>query len=401
MKISINSFYKKFIVFIIIVASFCYEIHIFKYYSLIQMLVSAFLVFLTMIYFKYDRNSELKKCIHKQPFMFMLFYFRIVNTFLGLLIFGYNSTSDLISSVIMLLTTYSSFYILPSILKKDSEIEKSFINIYIYICVILSVFSLLIKLNGGHFLVWNYVYVIRDASIYYDPNFLAMVLGSGATLTIMRKFKSKTIKFSLLILMFLAIYFTGSRGTLLSLMLSFFIYLIICSNIKFYKKIFLTFILLIITVYGINYLYAIDFFRTYQGSNNRFEMWLDGIKLSLKSPLIGYGYGSIDNILKSMNYANASTHNSFLDFLLIYGYPSFIIYVIYIFKILAKSLSQKTNKIYVLTIIFMLINANTILYSFGGVGLSSLMFTIILGLLNYESIFRQSDDKNSKSIEVK
>ncbi len=389
MKITKYDFYKSFMLFLLIITSLCYEIHLFKYYSIIQIIVSFLLILLMMISFKLDKGIKIKLGISSQKFIFFIIILRVFNTMMGYLLFGYNTPIDVISSLIMALTTISLFYVIPEILNKDESIENGFIKTYVIICIILSIFSILIKVGNGHFFIWNYVYVTRDASIYYDPNFCAMILGSGVSIALLQKFKNKFLKYFAIIIMLFAILFTGSRGTLLSLLSAILIYLVVYSKLSIPKKVIIISMFGIATYYGINYLYSIDFFRTYQGSNDRFEMWSKILSSSLESPVFGYGYGATDEVLKTINFTYASTHNSFLDFLLIYGIPTFVIYIIFIISTLLKSLKKDSNRKYVLPIIFMLINSNTILYSFGGVGLSSLMFTVILGLLNYSIVNMQ------------
>ena len=46
-------------------------------------------------------------------------------------------------------------------------------------------------------------------------------------------------------------------------------------------------------------------------------------------------------------------------------------------------------------LLYSLFNANTILYSFGGVGSASFIYTLILGILNYK--FMKGDDLNEKN----
>lgn len=390
MEISKSNLYKIFLVFLLLVTSLCYEIHVFKFYSIIQAIVSFILILIMFVYIRLENNVKEKNKIIRytsvnEILIFLLLFLRLFNTILGYIIFEFNTFTDIIRAIIMTLTTISLFCVIPRIIKKNENIEKIFKSTYILICLVLSFFSILIKINNGHFLLWRYVYVIRDASIYYDPNFCAMILGSGATLAMFHKYKNNFIKLIIIIIIFSAILFTGSRGTLLGLLAAILIYLIIYSKLSIGKKIIFLFFFGIVAYFGIGYLYSIDFFRTYQGSNDRFEMWSNVLTLSIKSPIFGYGYGATDEVLKTINFTYASTHNSFLDFLIIYGFPTFIIYIVFILNTLFKSLKNKNNRAYILTLIFMLINSNTILYSFGGVGLSSLMFTIILGLLCYSN----------------
>lgn len=234
---------------------------------------------------------------------------------------------------------------------------------------------------GGRFLLWEKVYVVRNASILYDANFCANILGCGFTLLIIDRKIEGFKKIAYLMLLTYAIYRTGSRGTLLSLVVCIFMYVIIFSKLKIYKKISLIIIMIIISIYVYGYLDSVDFFRTYQGSNYRGEMWQWAAKMIMKSPFVGYGYASVGNLLLEAGFVNTSTHNSLLDFAFSYGIPATIVYFVILSKALYNGAKNGDRRLF-LTMLFMLINSNTILYSFGGVGLSSILFTILLGDLN-------------------
>ena len=128
------------------------------------------------------------------------------------------------------------------------------------------------------------------------------------------------------------------------------------------------------------YLDSINFFRTYQGTGGRSEMIEYAFQKIKESPLYGFGYGSTTSILKSGGFGNASTHNSLADYMLRFGIPCLIIYCIIIFEAYVMGASKK-KKVYInLMTIFLFLNMNTILYSFGGVGFPSIMFTMFLGI---------------------
>ena len=228
---------------------------------------------------------------------------------------------------------------------------------------------------------------LRNASVFYDPNFAGMIFGSAFVVALKYdKIDSKFKRALLLIILGLAVFFTGSRGTLLAIVLAIFIYIFIYKKIDISKKILLLLTFLIFSAILLKYLYTIDFFRTYQGSNDRIEVWTLTIKYILNHPFIGTGYLSIKNFLHSYGYILSSTHNSYLDFVFAYGIPCFLLYIFLICSILFKALKNKdkSNDVYILSTIFSIINANTILYSFGGVGICSLLYTLFLGLLNYK-----------------
>jgi len=395
-----EKFYSLFILIILFIASLCYEVHLFKYYSFFQLIISGLLFLFGFMYLKYEKNKQKKliSIVNKEVYICILFICMILNTAMGNIIYGLNTFSNIFSVFIMFFTMFILFFIIPDICNKYPKVEEVIKKYYINFCLVLCAFSLLIELGNGKFGPYTFIYY-RNASIFYDPNFCAMIIGGGFTLCLVNKDK-KIKKILLLIIMLYVIYLTGSRGTLLSLLASVFIYVTLFSKLKIARKAIILFVFGIVSFYGINYLYSIDFFRTFQGSNNRAEMFSNVFSATLKSPIIGYGYGSIASYLQGQGFINASSHNSFLDYLFAYGYPCLIVYLFFIAKIFFKIIKSKDKKkhIYVLPMIFMIINANSILYSFGGVGLSSLLYTLILGFLNYQTFKEVEEFSNEKNI---
>lgn len=376
-------------ILIILISTFSYEAHVYNdYYVYFQIVISGLILFTTFIFLKYetDLKKEVNSTFSKQFYIWIIFMLMICNTLMGNFIYHYNNLSSVFNVILIVICAVFEFYILPSICNKYDKIENKICNIFIFLCFLFSIISLLIKFENGYFLSYRLVQV-RNASIFYDPNFAAMILGTGFILNIKNDFNTNKLKKIIYgITIGFAVFLTGSRGTLLAIVTAIFIYIFVYKKIKIFKKILLVLIFLVFVFFGMKFLNSIDFFRTYQGSNKRLEMWSFTIKCILKNPIVGYGYQSVTTFLHINNFTNASTHNSYVDYAFSYGILCFILFIYLIISTLITALKNKNEKNdkYIMTTLFAIINANTILYSFGGVGISSFLFTFFLGLLNYK-----------------
>lgn len=388
-------------ILIIIISTMSYNVYVYyDYYKYFQIIISMLIIIMLCIFMKYE--TALKKRVNEiftsQIYILLIFALMIFNTIAGFFLYRYNSLLSIINVLLIVFCSVLEFYVLPCICDKYTRLENKIINFLIIFCFFLSFFSLLIELNHGQFLGYKFVNV-RNASIFYDPNFAAMIFGAGFLLALKNKFKKKIVKIIMLVVIGIAIILTGSRGTLLSIVLALCIFLFIYLKINPFKRLLLIIIFAFATYFGLRYLYLTDFFRVYQGSNNRIEMWMFTIKEIIRHPFIGYGYQSITKFLNINYFSNASTHNSFLDFAFAYGIPCLILYLYLIISILINALKNrnKSNEKYILVTIFFIINANTILYSFGGVGIGSLLFTFFLGMLNYKLKNKNKEMQNSEN----
>lgn len=391
-----NIFYEKTTILILLLAYLAYEIHLKKYYTFFQMIISAMLCFLFLFFTKFEKKDliqKFKESIKCQKFIYFMFFLMVCSTILGSIKYNLNYKSSFISVFLMFFCSIVLFYIIPLIMKENRNIEKKIINFYINCSVFLSIFSLLIALNHNSFLGYGLV-MIRNASIYFDPNFLGMVIGVGFFLNLTRK-HNKFIKSLYSLIILYAIIATGSRGTILSFSIAVMIYIFMYLKISKLRKVIIIIITTIALILGLTVLNKRGFFRTFQGSNGRTEMISLALGASFKEPIFGYGYNSIGKYLNNNGFPAASTHNSYIDYLFAYGYPCFIMYMYLILSILYKAYKLKrNNSAYLLPTIFIIFNANTILYSFGGVGLGSIMFTLLLGIINLENIENRSVKKN-------
>lgn len=381
MKIKLEKLYNFIIILIIMISLFSYEVHVYQYYTYVQMLVLVLLLVLLLVFIKYEKELKTMffKLLKKNLLLFLILFFALTSTMIGNLISSYGNIKSIFSVLGMFFTSYIIFLLIPILSVKYKKLQSKIFGIINLFCICLSIMAILIYYNG-YFLSYSLVYG-RAASIYYDPNFLAMLLGTNMLLLLSNKTINKFCKICLIFLFFFVIFLSGSRGALIGIVLTLIIFIIFFSKIKNIKKFFLSIIILFFSNLVVSYLLKIDFFRLYQGSNGRTEMILAALKEVKNSPIVGYGYSSIGKFLKLSGFDNSSTHNTFVDYIFSYGILNFLLYICFIVKILFKGLKNNKNQNLILVLCFLIFNMNTILYNFGGVGISSFLFTLILGYI--------------------
>ena len=358
-----------------------YEINLYSYYKYFQIIISILIIFISMLIHKMDKRtiSEIYCQIKQQKLMILMFFLMLCSTIFGLLTTEYLSFFSVFSVLLMFVVFIIVFFEIPIILSKNPKIKNKLFDFIIAIVFILAIIALVVDYKSS-FLGYSTEFG-RARSILIDPNFFGMLLGVAFLMTLL-SFKKKNNKLIICCILGYAIFLTGSRGALVSLIVSITAYYLLFSNMKNYKKLFILFLLLIIFYFLLNYLFSTDFFRTHQGSNGRFEMISAAFNRIKDYPLTGFGYTSIGPFLLSTGFKNSSTHNSFVDFVFSYGIITSLIYIVSLLRIILISIKSKNENLLIL--LFMIINMNTILYNLGGVGISSLLFTLILGILNYK-----------------
>jgi len=292
--------------------------------------------------------------------------------------------------LIIVISTIFSFYVfylfIPIIIYPDLDNKTQKL---IKIITLFSLIAIFIGIQGS-FLGYTPTHYKRIASIFFDPNYFGAIASIGFILSINRKGKYKIYA----LLNMLALYYSGSRAAMIALifvMLFFFFY-----NKKVSFKTFIKFALLGVATYlVIGFLSDANFFRVYQGLNSRDYLWGLSFELILTEPIWGYGYGSVGDLIRSMGALNASSHNSYLDYIIMYGIPAFAINLFIILKATFLGIKNKLPQEITKSIFFLLIVSNSISINLGGLGVLSLFFTLFLGLssrASYGSVY----DLNSK-----
>lgn len=358
-----------------------YEIHFYKYYSFLQITILGICCLLIMIVLKYDKdiNRGIYHMLRKNKIIIFMFLFMILNTTISY--FGeFSKITSLINVIGMAIAGITFFSVIPLLDDKYKNIKNNIFKLFHIFCLVLILMGLIIYFKKSFF-GYSTIYG-RAASIYYDSNFLAMILAVNIIMLIYNKDIKKIIKYLMILASFVLIIFTGSRGSLIGLVISFVLYICIYSKYSFFKKIIIGIITLIFTYVLLNYLNSINFFRLYQGSNGRSEMISYSFEMIKKSPIFGYGYSNIGHYLLSNGFRNVSTHNSFVDYCFAFGVVPTILFVSLIVKSFFNGIKNKSKPEYIVSLTFMIFNMNTILYNFGGVGISSLIFTLVLGFIS-------------------
>lgn len=364
--------------FIFTISIFSYEVNIhsnFYLYFEIVLVASSFLCFLSMLKYKNYKDLYSKK-MFSNPVIFVLTFLMIISTIVSLL-----QPNEIFSTIFMvvayIINIYFYFVLLPTYFKENIVFENKLFKYIVFLITLISLFGLVLYFKNG--LLGYYLEGGRSGSIYFDPNFFAVVSLIACILSLKCDF-SKKMKFLIFIVSILSIIASGSRGT----MLSFFICIVYYVFVKFpNKNVFKKYSIIVLSSVALfclyNYLNKIGFLRLYQGSNGRTELLKYSFSKIKESPFFGFGFGSISELMHSGGFRVTSSHNSLVDLMLRYGIPTFIVQIYIIAKAFFKNLSKKSDLTVSLLMIVLLVNMNTILYSFGGVGFPSMMLTISLG----------------------
>ena len=364
----------------LLVSLLSYEIHFYRFYSFFQIITLGLCVLILRIVIIYEKDihKDICKMLKNNKIIIIMFFFMILNTMISYLR-EFSKITSLFNVIGMLVASITLFSVIPSLDNKYKNIKTNMFNIYHIFCAILIVLGIVIYFKKS-FLGYTVIYG-RASSIYYDSNFLAMVLAINIILLTFNGKINKMIKWLMLLGSFILIIFTGSRGTLLGLVISFILYIFVYSKYSLSKKILIGILSIIVIYFLIDYLYSINFFRLYQGSNGRNEMISYAYGMIKKSPIFGYGYSNVELYLLNNGFRNVSTHNSFVDFCFAFGIIPTFLFIMLIVKSIILGIKDKINPAYIVSLTFMLFNMNTILYNFGGVGISSLIFTLVLGFI--------------------
>ena len=198
----------------------------------------------------------------------------------------------------------------------------------------------------------------------FDPNILSAVILLGVASAFNEAFGSLSIKrrcvyVALILLYFVGIFFTGSRGGLISTVITSAVFLLFETKKRQNRKLVWIIIAIaalafIITVpilpssllesrfsksaiFGLNELNA--------GVHNRYSIWESALKLIPDRLLFGYGIGNFLTAIKKVYFRSCASHNLFLLLVVetgIIGFLMFITFLIYLLNKLRKSKQYET-----------------------------------------------------------
>lgn len=278
-----------------------------------------------------------------------------------------------LGSIIMIILSFYMFYIhIPKIVLRDwRNSTKTLINLI----TLLSILAIIIKVRGSFF-GYSLIYG-RAASIFFDPNYFGTIAAVGLTLE-SSKIKRRNIT---KIINLIALILSGSRGAMLSFGIVFLVFFFYRKKISFKNIIFFTMIL-ILSGFILVQLVKTGIFRTYQGISGRDKLWNAGFELIKNKPILGIGYGSSGNMFNNSNIGNSSSHNGYIDYIISNGLLAFTVYSIIIIKGIVNGHRTQAPICFMRVAVLLLINANTITITLGGIGATSMLLTLSMGVLN-------------------
>lgn len=364
------------VVSLLIIFSFLsYEKNIYRSsYQLITIFVLALGFFLVVINLrnKLLLNKFLKDC-KKNRLIYILCMLLLITSFINNIRYSFINIGSILTIISMIISIYIFYIFIPIIIIPNYD---KYIKSLVLLITFFSFISIIIYFNGS-FLGYNATYYKRISSIFFDPNYFGTLAALGVILCYSIK---KNVKFYFLINL-LGVYYSGSRMAMIALLIVSIIFYFYRKKLTV-KRIVAFFIMIGVIYLFINFLFNNDYFRVYQGLSSRDDLWNISFDLILKEPLYGYGYGSVGTLMKSEGAKNGSSHNSYLDQILMYGIPYFIIYFSITLKSLVRGVRSNVPKGIIQCSVFLLISANSISINIGGVGATSLLLTLFLGICN-------------------
>lgn len=247
-----------------------------------------------------------------------------------------------------------------------------FIKIYVYICLFSSLYiafnNILFKNNT--FAIVNFV------GVKMEKNYFGAILSLAPVFVLYKILydKHKIINILCIVLLFLAILYSNSRGALLASILA--CVCLVGIHLKHYASKKLITVLLISFICGLflikpivsnllpEWLYNRYFVNSYNdySNNDRVYRWKNAFEGFSKQPILGYGPGvlySIDEYkYTDLNIAvNKSTisHNTFLDILVDGGIIGILVFILFLWQSFKPFILK--HRLYLPIIINIIINA--------------------------------------------
>ncbi len=345
-----------------------YEQHIFNHLSKIVMITSVFfLIFFHLLFFIINKKAiSLTKSFLFLLFSCYLLYLYSIN-FLHILEFTYISYAQTIKIILIAVLMFYLFLFFQQ--NELIDVMKAFF----YIGLMLALINIIIILNNGFF-IWSKVFVIRGASIFYDPNFFAAF---NLFLILFYYFflsKKRIFDFIILILLLISLVLTFSKAAILSLTIVFFFFYFTKQKTLATKTLYIMIAMIFLAMIFF-LIKEIPGFRFEMGGNNRDDMALFFLNKIWESPYIGYGEKGIELQLVENGLINHSFHSFILDKTFAYGTMAFFL-ILSIFTLTFFKLFF-TERRFAWIWLGLVINSFFIDYSIGGYGTLSILLSLI------------------------
>lgn len=242
--------------------------------------------------------------------------------------------------------------------------------------VVLSVVCALISfgIQVGLFNLWGFIF-LRNASIFFDPNYAGVVFGFALVLCL--TVYTKPFRFVAAPVLFSALLLTYSRGAYLAFMISLAAIVFASSVLRNFKW----WGLVVVLGFGVITWWAVDYdlmvMRLAHGSSGRLAMWWVSFREILVSAnIFGVGSEGLHELLMRYGMGNTSTHSFFIDSMVIYGLPAFLMWLALVCFAMWRSWCHKSDTLPALVFVF--VASNFVVISIGGIGLLSFLYCMLV-----------------------
>lgn len=363
---------------ILLVSLLSYEAHLYPLYRAMTALVLLTGIAVALLLARSFRWGDVFK---SNSAVLVLLLVQLVAGIGSMVLYGDGSLGWVIQ-VASTFLSFAVFYLMFPVLTKETSyrILKSFF----LVATLASVFSIVLMRTGslfGYSVLWG----TRSQSVFFDANYYGGIAGVSAAFFFFYHCRGWYIYFAINVC---GVVSSGSRGALLALLaaLMFGLFRDLILRHKA-KPLFLAISALCVVFLGLHYLGEIGFFRSYQGSSGRLDMWILIIPVLMDSFFFGYGYGSAPALIRRYTLAtNGSLHNAYLDHIASYGFISFFIYIYMIAKCISRAFfNDRIGSAMLCCSVALIVNAMTISINLGGVGILSLLLSLLLGWMNVDN----------------
>ncbi|KMY52979.1 hypothetical protein AC623_02390 [Bacillus sp. FJAT-27231] len=363
-------------------------------YSIIALVMGVF-CFLLM---KDTSKQEFKYLIHQQviiiALLYVIIFIQLINSIRGDL--------DAVSTLKLMFYPISFFYsclFVPWFILK-AKMEMKFLHLLIYTGLCLSIYTLIysIIMTGGSLNIPS----LQTAQFLYihpliDSNYQGAVVSISSVLCLYMLFIKRRLKIIyalFFIINFFNLIILSSRASMLAVIICLFLLILLLGS-KLLKVLTVLTGVSLIAFYPLlkNFIYANsilynNIFDAERGSTGRLEIWGEIWRRVSHSLLTGIGTNKIE--VEVAGYYVQSSHNSFLDFLMVNGLVVFCLYVVIFMIAVFKSILKIKYNPFFFVLICILVIMNFTTHNIGGVSYIPQILGILLGLIY---IPKESEEK--------
>ena len=341
--------------------------------------------------------GKVSKISRNSPHFWIFALFLLLSQYINGL-FGLIGLWGLMKTIGYVIIGISAYLVFPAVFKGGKSGR-----LWSFLAKLGALFSLLgiiIVVNGGleiFGLSWKPSYTMvglgihSTKSIFFDSNYFAVVTFVGF-ITSLYVLKSKSFNrlwaMSFLLLNLLGLLLTYSRAAYVTLFVALVVWFTIDSKLP--QKVP---IMLIVILIAIGSTIAVQtspqlqlFSQIKRGGTGRELLWPAALRAIAERPLVGWGVGNVAQVIHNAGLPWASSHNSFLDFFIMTGLLTGLIYIwliaISITRLYFSRKHSVERRFLLAAVSGMVLLVQFTTHTVGGVSFGSFILTLLLGMAN-------------------